>query len=82
MARPLRIEVPGGYYDITARGARRNDIFEDDIDRVEFLAGLAAVVEHCRWQCEGYCLMSNHYHLLIRTPEIKGTEYLKLISAE
>jgi len=69
MARPLRIEVEGGLYHVTSRGDRREAIFEDDEDRQKFLSILGDVIEQMRWLCYGYCLMDNHYHLLIETPE-------------
>jgi putative transposase len=69
MARPLRVEFPGGLYHVTARGNGRLAIFVDDSDRERFLAILAAVVGRYRVLCHGYCLMGNHYHLLLETPE-------------
>ncbi len=69
MARPLRIEFPGALYHLTSRGNARSDIFDDDLDRQKFLVILSSVVYKHRWICHGYCLMGNHYHLLIETPE-------------
>jgi REP element-mobilizing transposase RayT len=69
MARPLRIEYPGALYHVTARGNARQVIYKDDTDRVAFLGIFAAVVEHFHWLCHAYCLMGNHYHLMIETPE-------------
>mgnify|MGYP000468063423 FL=1 len=69
MARPLRIEFSGALYHVTSRGDGREDIFIDDSDRQIFLAVLQQVYERFNWQCYSYCLMSNHYHLLINTPE-------------
>ncbi|MGK2906596.1 MAG: REP-associated tyrosine transposase [Desulfuromonadales bacterium] len=69
MARPLRIEFPGAVYHVTSRGNARADIFEDDTDRTLFLTILALVVDRYNWLCHAYCLMGNHYHLLIETPE-------------
>lgn len=68
MARPLRIEYPGAVYHITSRGNARSEIFFDDEDRRSFLKVLDFVVERFEWICHAYCLMSNHYHLLIETP--------------
>ncbi len=67
MARPLRIEFAGALYHLTSRGHRREDIFLDDVDRKIFLEVLAEVCERFRWACHAYCLMSNHYHLVIET---------------
>lgn len=69
MARPLRIEYPGAIYHVTSRGDRREPIFDDDIDRQRFLATLAEVVKRYNWLCHAYCLMGNHYHLVVETPE-------------
>jgi REP element-mobilizing transposase RayT len=67
MARPLRIEYAGALYHITSRGNAREDIFITDEDRKKFLEVLALVVKRYRWKCFAYCLMNNHYHLLIET---------------
>ena len=69
MARPLRLEYPGAIYHITSRGNARADIFLDDSDRELFLSILADTVDHYNWLCHAYCLMGNHYHLLIETPD-------------
>ena len=69
MARPLRIEFAGALYHITSRGDRREAIYEDDEDRDTFLNVLAEVVERYNWTCHAFCLMTNHYHLLIETVE-------------
>ena len=69
MARPLRLEFPHALYHVTARGNAQQDIYLDDTDREIFLSVLAEVVERFRWVCHAYCLMGNHYHLLIETPE-------------
>lgn len=67
MARPLRIEFEGAVHHITARGNARQDIFLHDADRTEFLNVFADVVDRFDWNCHAYCLMANHYHLLIET---------------
>jgi len=69
MARPLRLAYPGGLYHVTARGNGRQPIFEDDTDRVRFLMVLTASVTRYHVLCHAYCLMDNHYHLLLETPE-------------
>jgi REP element-mobilizing transposase RayT/transposase len=68
MARPLRLEFPGGLYHVTARGDRRENIYEDDSDREAFLALVARVCDRFHWRCHAYCLMTNHYHLIVETP--------------
>ena len=69
MARPLRIEYEGALYHVTSRGDRQESIFEDDLDRQKFLEILGKVVEQMQWFCYCYCLMDNHYHLVIETPD-------------
>ncbi|MCP5419013.1 MAG: transposase [Gammaproteobacteria bacterium] len=69
MARPLRIEFAGALYHVTSRGDRQESIYEDDTDREAFLTVLAEVVERFHWTCHAYCLMPNHYHLVIETAE-------------
>jgi len=69
MARPLRLEFDGALYHVTSRGNAREDIFDDDIDRKAFLEILAKVVSRFNWLCHAYCLMNNHYHLVIETPD-------------
>ena len=71
MARPLRLEFAGALYHITARGNERRNIFLGNIDgdRATFLDVLAATCERFNWTCHAYCLMSNHYHLLVETPD-------------
>jgi REP element-mobilizing transposase RayT len=69
MARPLRLEFAGALYHLTARGNARGDIFLDDADRRLFLALLGKEIAQQGWCCYAYCLMSNHYHVLIETPE-------------
>ena len=69
MARPLRIEYPGAVYHVMSRGNARQDIVADDRDRLQFLSLLAHAVDRYSWLCHAYCLMDNHYHLLVETPQ-------------
>ena len=69
MSRPVRIEFPDALYHVTARGDRREDIYEDDQDRQMFLTVLEQVITQFNWVCHAWCLMDNHYHLLIQTPD-------------
>lgn len=69
MARPLRIEFPGAVYHVTSRGNERRAIFREDEDRRAFLDILADVGLRYNWLCHAYCLMENHYHLVIETPD-------------
>lgn len=67
MSRPLRIEFAGALYHVMARGDARGAIFLDDADREAFCAGLWRVAERFQWRVWAYCLMGNHYHLLVET---------------
>ena len=69
MVRPLRIEFAGALYHITCRGNERREIFFTEEDRSAFLGILGDVGRRCNWLCHAYCLMRNHYHLLVETPE-------------
>lgn len=71
MARPLRIEFPGALYHVTSRGNERKDIFLNNKDRQAFLDILARCCNLFNWLCHAYCLMDNHYHLVIET--VDGT---------
>ena len=79
MARPLRIEFAGALYHVTSRGDGQEDIYLDDSDRETYLDVLADVQLRFNWTIHAYCLMSNHYHLLIETPDsnlAKGMRHL------
>jgi len=67
MARPLRIEHPGAVYHVTSRGNARADIFLSDADRQTLLDVLAGTVEKYNWLCHAFCLLGNHYHIIIET---------------
>ena len=69
MTRPLRIEFPGAMYHITARGNRRAPIFLNEKDKSMFLEIVGRVHDRFRWLCYSYCLMENHYHFVVETPE-------------
>jgi putative transposase len=69
MARPLRIEYDGAVYHITSRGNARKPIYKEDEDRRIFLEVLHRANTRYNWLCYAYCLMNNHYHLIIETPD-------------
>lgn len=80
MARPLRIEFAGALYHVTARGNARQDIYLDDGDRRQFLDLLAHAVNRHDWYCHAYCLMGNHYHLLVETGTPTLSKGMKLLN--
>jgi putative transposase len=79
MSRPPRPQIPNGLYHVTVRGVRRTTLFHESADCRALLQMLGAVVKRYVWECYGYCLMPNHFHLLVRTvePTISlGMQYL------
>ena len=69
MARPLRLELAGALYHVTSRGDGRDDTFLSDEDRIAWLETLAEVCKRFNWVCHAYCQMTNHYHMVIETPD-------------
>jgi putative transposase len=73
------MEYPGAIYHVINRGDRREDIFRDDEDRLCFLSTLGEACQKTRWQVHAYCLMSNHFHLVMETPDanlVAGMKWL------
>ncbi|MGZ4983477.1 MAG: transposase, partial [Chthoniobacterales bacterium] len=69
MPRPLRVEYPGAHYHLVSRGGRRKDIFLDAVDRERFLELLGRTAAKHGWEVHAYCLMSNHWHAVVETPQ-------------
>src|SRR5437667_8567957 len=67
MGRKLRVQYPGAIYHVMNRGDRRELIFEDDLDRQRFLQTLGEACAKTDWQVHAWCLMGNHFHLVIET---------------
>jgi len=80
MARPLRIELAGALYHVTSRGDERRPIFFEDGDRSAFLAVLGEVIARFGWLCHAYCLMTNHYHLLVETPHANLSQGMRQLN--
>jgi REP element-mobilizing transposase RayT len=70
MARPLRLEFPGGVYHVVVRGNERAAVFRDDEDREQYLARLAHYRKKFGFRILAFCLMDNHVHLAIRTGQV------------
>jgi REP element-mobilizing transposase RayT len=70
MPRQLRIEYPGAIYHVMNRGDRREPIFKDDFDRQRFVRTLDEACARTGWQVQAYCLMNNHFHLVLETPAV------------
>jgi REP element-mobilizing transposase RayT len=77
MPRPLRIQYSGALYHVLSRGDHREAIFCDDRDRVDFLCTLGRACEKTGWQVHAYCLMTNHFHLVVETPRANLVEGMK-----
>ena len=80
MSRPLRIEWPGGLYHVTARGDRREPIVEDDVDRAAWVHLLAETAGRFNWRVHAYCLMTNHYHVLVQTPDANLSQGMRQLN--
>ena len=68
MPRKIRVEYPDAVYHVMSRGNRRASIFLDDVDRQDFLKTLAEACQKTGWQVHASCLMDNHFHLVVETP--------------
>jgi REP element-mobilizing transposase RayT len=77
MGRPRRVQFPGALYHVTTRGNWQRKIYFCDRDREAFLWLLGLVVADCGWICHAYCLMDNHYHLLLQTPRANLAEGMR-----
>ena len=80
MGRPLRIEYPGAFYHVTSRGNEKKDVFKSHQDREKFLLYLKSASERYGASIHVYCLMSNHYHLLLETPEGNLSQIMRHIN--
>ena len=81
MARPLRIEYPGAFYHVTSRGNEQKDIFKSDFDREKFLSYLVSASERYGAEIHAYCLMTNHYHMMLETPLGNLSQIMKHINS-
>ncbi|WP_220464243.1 transposase [Colwellia sp. MB3u-8] len=82
MSRPLRMEYAGALYHVTSRGDRQEDSYEEDADPRLFLSVLGDVCISYNWVCHAYCLMSNHYHLVIETPDANLSKGMLQLSGD
>jgi REP element-mobilizing transposase RayT len=79
VARKLRLQFPGAIYHVLSRGDRREDVFRDDADRDRFIVTLGEACAKTSWKVHAFCLMRNHFHLVIETPEanlVAGMKWL------
>lgn len=81
MGRHLRIDRPGAWHHIVNRGVERRDIFVDDLDRLEFGRLLGVVHQRFDVRVHAYCLMSNHYHLLVECPNGRLSDAMHLLGS-
>lgn len=80
MARPLRIEYAGAFYHVTSRGNERKAVYRSQRDREKFFSYLASATERYRAVVHVYCLMDNHYHLIIETPSANLSQIMHHIN--
>lgn len=80
MARPLRVDLAGGVYHVTSRGDGREDIYLSDEDREAWLVVLGQVCTRFNWVCHAWCQMTNHYHILIETPEANLSQGMRQLN--
>ncbi len=80
MARPLRITYPGAFYHVTSRGNERKAVFKSNRDREKFLEYLESATWRYNAVIHAYCLMDNHYHLLVETPSGNLPEIMRHIN--
>ena len=80
MARPLRITYPGAFYHITSRGNERKEIYKTNRDREKFLSYLESATERYGAMIHVYCLLNNHYHLLLETPSGNLSQIMRHIN--
>ncbi len=80
MTRPLRIEFPGAVYHVTSRGNAQMDIFEDDGDRLTFYNVLKDARNRFNIVIHAFCLMDNHYHLLVETPDANLSRFMRQLN--
>jgi REP element-mobilizing transposase RayT len=80
MTRPLRIELAGGLYHVTAQGDRQEAIYRDGEDRSGWLALLGGVCRRYNWRCHAYCEMTNHYHLVVETPKANLSQGMRQLN--
>jgi putative transposase len=81
MARALRIEYSGAFYHVTSRGNERKEIFPSRRDREQFLSYLESATVRYGARIHVYCLMSNHYHLLVETPLGNLSQIMKHVNS-
>lgn len=80
MARPLRIEYPGAFYHVISRGNAGEAIFKSNRDHEKYLECLEIATERFSIRIHTYCLMTNHYHLLVETPQPNLSQAIKWIN--
>ena len=81
MPRPLRPQIEHGSYHVTSRGNRKQEIYVDAADRKYFLELATRNCERYEWMIHAYCLMTNHYHLLVETPQANISAAMQRLNA-
>lgn len=82
MPRQPRVEYPGAIYHLMSRGDRGESIFLGDVDRQDFIKTLAEACQKTAFEVHAYCLMSNHYHLVVETPNVNPVAGMAWLTAK
>ena len=82
MSRPLRINLAGGLYHVTSRGDWREAIYRNDQDRTDWLTLLGEVCRRFNWRCHAYCQMTNHYHVVVETPNANLSKGMRQLNGK
>lgn len=82
MTRPYALEILDGTFHVTSRGNAKRVVFDDDMDRKAFLLELSYAVRRHSWIVLAYCLMGNHFHLLVRTPDANLAEGMRDLKSQ
>ena len=80
MGAKRRVEFPGAIYHVAARGNAQEAIYRDEVDYLRFLGALATTVSRFGWLCHSFCLIPNHYHLLVETPEPNLAKGMRILN--
>jgi putative transposase len=82
MARIIRTSLPDGFFHVTARGVARSTIFRDETDYADFRNQLLRVARRFSWTIHAFCLMPNHYHVLVETTQVQLSRGMQLLNGQ
>lgn len=82
MPRVPRCQLPDGLFHVGARGVAKTEIFRDDADRRRFLELVATAAEKFDWDCQAFCLMTTHYHLVLESTQQNLSDGFRLLNGD